>query len=48
MMIVRNVKNWQSPRARYPVEALTRFGVPLFKGKQARFQSPSSINITKS
>ena len=48
MMMVRNLKNCQPPRARYPVEALTRLGVPLLKEKQARFQSPSSINITKS
>lgn len=31
MMMVRNAKNWQSPRARYPVEALTRLGVPFIQ-----------------
>lgn len=30
-MMVRNAKNWQSPRARYPVEALTRLGVPFIQ-----------------
>lgn len=40
-MMVRNVKNWQSPRARYPVKALTRLGVPLFKGET----SPLSVAI---
>jgi len=29
MMMVRNVKNWQSPRAHYPMEALARPGVPF-------------------
>lgn len=37
MMMVRNVKNWQSPHTRYPVEALAHLGVPLLKGKQVRF-----------
>lgn len=41
MMMVRNVKNWQSPRTRYPVEALAHLGVPLLKDKQVRF-CPSS------
>ena len=31
MMMVRNAKNWQSPRVRYPVEALTRLGVPFIQ-----------------
>lgn len=36
-MMVRNLKNWRLPRARYPVEALAHLGVPLLKGKQVRF-----------
>lgn len=30
-MMVRNLKNWRLPRARYPVEALARLGVPFIQ-----------------
>lgn len=31
MMMVRNAKNWQSPRARYPVEKGIPSGVPFIQ-----------------
>ena len=47
-MMARNVKIWQSPRARYPVETLTRLEVPFIQNLTSQLLLPSSVTIIKS